>query len=160
MKLVLAIVLSLCVAATFAGECGPLQRFKVTHQWHEAFGTGHNRLEFGLKLWNAIFHDAPALRALFKRVNGDNTYSPEFEAHAQRVLGGLEMTISLLDDQPALAAQLAHLKAQHVERNVKPEYYETFRDELLQVLPDYLGTKLDFEAWTVCFNSFIAAIKS
>lgn len=160
MKLVVAIVLSVCVASTLGDTCTPLQRFKVTHQWHEAFGTGHHRLEFGLNLWNQIFHDAPALRAIFKRVNGDNVYSPEFEAHAQRVLGGLEMTISLLDDTDALNAQLAHLKAQHADRGVKAEYFDTFRDELLQVLPDYLGTKLDFQAWTECFNLIAAGIKS
>lgn len=159
MKLLAAIVLSTCVAYAL-GDCTPLQRFKVVHQWHEAFGTGHHRLEFGLNLWNHIFEVAPALRAVFARVNGNNVYSPEFEAHAQRVLGGLEMTISLLDDQAALDAQLAHLKSQHKDRGVKPEYYDTFRDELLQVLPDYLGTKLDFQAWTDCFNLIAAGIKS
>lgn len=157
---VLAVVLCVCVAQAFGSGCDPLQRFKVKHQWSEAFGTAHHRVEFALKLWNTIFHDAPELRGLFKRVNGDNTYSPEFEAHAQRVLGGLDMTISLLDDQPALDAQLAHLKGQHAERNVKADYYTAFNNELLSVLPDYLGTKLDFGAWSDCLKVITDGIKS
>jgi hemoglobin-like flavoprotein len=160
MKLVLAVVLCVCLAQAYAESCDALQRFKVKQQWGHAFGDAHERLEFGLKLWNSFFHDYPKLRELFKRVHGDNTYSPEFEAHSQRVLGGLDMTISLVDDPPALIAQLAHLKAQHAERNVKAEYYEAFRDELLQVLPDYLGTKLDYAAWMECMTLLISGIKS
>jgi hemoglobin-like flavoprotein len=159
MKLVLAVVLALCVVQAYA-DCSALARFKVKHQWAEAFGSGHGRVEFALKLWNSVFHDHPELRGLFKRVNGDNTYSPEFEAHAQRVLGGLDMTISLLDDQAALDAQLAHLKAQHAERNVKGDFYTAFIEELLGVLPDYLGTKLDFGAWTECMKVVTDGIKS
>lgn len=159
MKLVLAVVLCLCVVQAYA-DCSALARFKVKHQWSEAFGSGHQRVEFALKLWNSVFHDHPELRGLFKRVNGDNTYSSEFEAHAQRVLGGLEMTISLLDDQAALDAQLAHLKSQHAERNIKADYYTAFVDELLSVLPDYLGTKLDFGAWSECMKVVTDGIKS
>lgn len=151
-------LLSSCVVSTLA-DCGVLQRFKVKHQWNEAYGSGHHRLDFGLKLWNSIFHDNPQLRQLFKRVNGDNTYSAEFEAHSQRVLGGLNLVISTLDDQATLNAQLAHLKAQHTDRNVQPAFYEAFRDELLSVLPEYLGTKLDFAAWNDCINLVISSIQ-
>jgi len=158
MKVVLAVVLCMFVAEAY-GSCDALQRFKVKHQWAEAFGTAHHRLEFGLKLWNSIFKEAPEIRGLFKRVNGDNAYSPEFEAHSQRVLGGLEMTISLLDDQAALDAQIAHLKSQHAERNVKPEFYTAFINELLAVLPDYLGTKLDFQAWNECLAVIVGGIQ-
>lgn len=160
MKLLLAVVLCVCVAQAYGGECDALERFKVKHQWTEAFGSSHARIEFALKLWNTIFHDNPDLRGLFKRVNGDNTYSPEFEAHAQRVLGGLDMTISLLDDQAALDAQLAHLKSQHAERNVKADYYGVFNEELLSVLPDYLGSKLDYKAWKDCLTVITDNIKS
>ena len=52
MQLVLAVVLSMCVAYTAAAPgCDTLQRFKVKHQWSEAFGEGHQRLEFGVKLF-------------------------------------------------------------------------------------------------------------
>jgi len=161
MKLLLAVVLCVCVAQAYgdASECDALERFKVKNQWREAFGSNHERVEFALKLWNAIFKDNANLRGVFKRVNGDNTYSPEFEAHAQRVLGGLEMTISLLDDQSALDAQLAHLKSQHAERNLQAAYYTAFTDELLLVLPDYLGTVLDYKAWKDCLGLITDGMK-
>jgi len=158
MKVVLAIVLLGCAAYAHA-DCAGLEAFKVKHQWQEAFGEGHHRLEFGLKLWNNIFHDHPTARDLFKRVRGDNTYSPEFEAHAQRVLSGLDMTISLLDDPDAFKAQIAHLHGQHQERNIKPEYYDFFRAALLETLPEYLGTSLDFDAWTHCYDHIVSGIK-
>ena len=71
-----------------------------------------------------MFHDHPDARGLFQRVHGDDTYSPQFEAHAQRVLGGLDNCISLLDDPATLAAELGHLHAQHAERSIKAEYYD------------------------------------
>jgi len=71
-----------------------------------------------------MFHDHPEARSLFERVHGDNTYSPEFEAHSQRVLGGLDNCIALLDEPETLAAELEHLKGQHAERSIKPEYYD------------------------------------
>jgi len=57
-------------------------------------------------------------------VHGEDTYSPEFEAHAQRLLGGIDNCISLLDDPDTLAAELEHLKAQHADRGIKAEYYD------------------------------------
>lgn len=160
MKLFLAVVLCVCLAQALADECGPLQRFKIKHQWTEAFGGTHERIDFGLKLWNSIFHDHPDMRGVFTRVHGDNVYSPQFEAHIQRVLGGLDMTISLLDDQSALDAQLAHLKVQHAERDLKSEYYTEFTDHLLDVLPEYLGSKLDFGAWKSCMGLITSGMSS
>jgi len=71
-----------------------------------------------------MFHDHPEARQLFARVGGDNTYSPEFEAHSQRILGGLDNCISLLDEPPTLAAELEHLKAQHADRGIGADYYD------------------------------------
>jgi len=160
MKLVLAVVLSLCVAYAAADDCDVLQKFKLQHQWHEAFGTGHHRVEFGIKLFAKLFHDHPETRAVFGRVHGDNIYSSEFKAHAERVLGGLDMTIGLLDDQPALVAQLAHLNAQHKTRNVKADYYKFLGEELLELLPEYLGSKLDYKAWQDCYKKMVTGISS
>ncbi len=61
---------------------------------------------------------------MFKRVNGENIYSAEFEAHAMRVLGGLDITISMLDDQSVLQAELDHLNMQHVERKIPSEAFD------------------------------------
>jgi hemoglobin-like flavoprotein len=159
MKLVLAIVLLGYAVYTCSAECDILERYKIKHQWAEAFGTGHNRVTFGLHFWLKFFRDHPDSRALFKRVNSDNPYSHEFEAHSQRVLSGLEGTISLLDDDDAIAAHLVHLHGQHQERNIPPENFTHFRDTLLDILGDILGTSLDHEAWEHCIDHITAGIK-
>ena len=60
----------------------------------------------------------------YQRVRGDNTLSPEFRAHTARVMGGFDMTISFLDDPETLAAQLEHLKTQHINLDVDAVYYD------------------------------------
>jgi hemoglobin-like flavoprotein len=159
MKLIIAaVVLSMCVAYTTASGCDLLQRFKVKHQWSEAFGSGHHRIEFGVRVFRRLFKSHPETRTLFERVNGENIFSPAFEAHAERVLSGLDVTIGLLDDPAALAAQFAHLKEKHVPRNVKTEYYTYFGTELKEVLSFYLGTKFDYAAWSDCLTALFAKI--
>jgi hemoglobin-like flavoprotein len=159
MKVALVAIIFACAVVYCNADCSALERFKVKHQWQEAFGTGRHRIDFGIKFFNNIFKDYPGARDFFKRVRGDNVYSAEFEAHAERVLSGLDMSISLLDDEAALKAQLAHLKAQHQERKIEAKYFDIFRDELLRTLPFYLGSRLDWDAWTHCFDYLSAGIK-
>jgi len=160
MKLFLAVVSVVCLGFVAAEEnqCGALERFKIKHQWSEAFGEGHHRLEFGVKLFKNLFKDHPETRAFFTRVNGDNIYSPEFEAHALRLLAGLDISIGLLDDQEALQAQVAHLRYKHKDRNIQPELYKYITEEILDLLPNYLGTRLDFGAWSACLKGLIAGL--
>lgn len=158
MKLVLAVVLSVCVAYAAAEGCDLLQRFKVKHQWSEAFGHGHHRIEFGVKIFSRLFHDHPEARGLFTRVNGANVYSDEFKAHAERVLGGLAMTIGLLDDKDALAAQIAHLKDQHKERGVTAQHFAWLGEEIFDVIPEEIGTKFDYGAWSDCYKALVAGL--
>jgi len=160
MKLFLAVVSAVCFAFVAADDnaCGSLERFKIKHQWSEAFGEGHHRVEFGVKLFKNLFRDHPETKAYFSRVNGDNIYSPEFEAHALRLLAGIDISIGLLDDQEALAAQVAHLKYKHKDRNIKPEYYTYLGNEIVDLLPEYLGTRLDYAAWTNCVKRLIATL--
>ena len=66
----------------------------------------------------------PKARALFERVHGDDLHSHEFEAHMARVMGGLDMAISLLDEPEVLKSYLAHLNEQHVNRNIDNSYYD------------------------------------
>jgi len=161
MKLLLAVVFSIGLAfAAAEGDCDSLERFKVKHQWSEAFGEGHHRIEFGVKIFKGLFHDHPETRAYFTRVNGNNIHSPEFEAHSQRLLAGLDIAIGLLDDRPTLLAQLAHLKDKHKDRKIKPEYYSFLGDQILDVLPSYLGTRLDYGAWSACYKKLIASLTS
>jgi len=158
MKLVLAVVLSLCVSYA-AAECDVLSRFKVKHQWGEAFGVGHRRLEFAVKIFARLFKDHPETVALFSRVHSDNILSPEFEAHAERVVGGIDTCIGLLDDPAALTAHLAHLKGQHDGRNVKPEFYAFLSQEIISLLPEKLGTRVDIDAWKGCLSVITDGIK-
>jgi hemoglobin-like flavoprotein len=162
MKLFLAVVSAVCLTFVAAEEqaCGSLERFKIKHQWSEAFGEGHHRVEFGVKLFKNLFHDHPTTKEYFTRVNGDNIYSPEFEAHALRLLAGLDISIGLLDDQAALEAQVAHLRFKHKDRNIKPELYGYLADEILDILPNYLGTRLDYGAWKACLKGLIAGLSA
>jgi len=162
MKLLLAVVSAVCLAFVVAEEdkCGALERFKIKHQWSEAFGEGHERVDFGVKLFKNLFSRHPETKSYFTRVNGDNIYSPEFEAHALRLLAGLDISIGLLDDQASLEAQVAHLKYKHKDRNIKPEFYGYLSEELLDLLPSYLGTRLDYGAWRACLKGLTAGISS
>jgi len=139
-------------------KCGPLERIKVRRQWSQAFGEGNHRQEFANHLYSNIFKAYPKARDLVKKYRGDNIYSPEFQAFAQRTLNGLSMIIATSDDQPTLDALVADIKARNAERKVPAEYFEHFRDEFLETLPEYLHTHLDWDAWTVCLNELIAAL--
>nr|WKD64892.1 globin D1 [Lumbricus terrestris] len=158
MKVFLAVFL-LAFATYVSAECLVTESLKVKLQWASAFGHAHERVAFGLELWRDIIDDHPEIKAPFSRVRGDNIYSPEFGAHSQRVLSGLDITISMLDTPDMLAAQLAHLKVQHVERNLKPEFFDIFLKHLLHVLGDRLGTHFDFGAWHDCVDQIIDGIK-
>ena len=75
--------------------------------------------------FHSIFQAKPEARdKFFTRVRGDNIYSPEFRAHAARVMAGFDMTLSMLDDFLSLAAQLAHLNKQHIQLDVDAEYFD------------------------------------
>ena len=73
---------------------------------------------------DSVFALAPQARALFKRVGGDDIHSPAFKAHIARVNGGLDMAISLLDNESTLNAELSHLNGQHKERGIPSNYYD------------------------------------
>ena len=63
--------------------------------------------------------------ALFTRVEGHDLYSGVFQAHSMRVLGGLNMVISILDNKEGiLDACLMHLRAQHTARGIPKNYFQ------------------------------------
>jgi hemoglobin-like flavoprotein len=158
MKVFVAVFL-LAFAACVSADCSVTETLKVKSQWGKAFGQAHDRLAFGLDLWRDILREHPEIKEPFGRVRGDNIYSPEFGAHSQRVLSGLDITVSMLDTPDMLAAQLAHLKSQHVERNLKPEFFDIFLKHLLHILGQKLGTNFDFAAWHDCVDQIIDGIK-
>ena len=158
MKVLLLVVLLGFVATATA--CNKLQRLKVKQQWAEAFGRGDAREDFGVALWRGIFNQDPAARNLFKRVNGDDEESPEFLAHSQRVLGGLDMVIALLDMPGTDDAQLAHLKGQHATRNIPRGAFTTFKNALMASVGASLGRCFDRDAWSACYDLIADGIMS
>jgi len=152
MKTAVVLLLAAMVAYASAKECDKLTRLKIKGQWNRAYSSGEDREHFAEAVWRAIFAQAPEARNLFTRVGGDDTGSPKFHAHANRVFAGFDIAIKLLDQPDALKAQLDHLAQQHASRNIPDNYYDVFRSALLHVLPAQLGRCYDREAWIACFN--------
>jgi hemoglobin-like flavoprotein len=159
MKTAVLLFLSACVAVACCSECDSLARLKIKAQWSRAYSAGIDREHFAQALWRSLFAQAPEARNLFARVGGDDTKSPKFIAHAERVLAGLDIAINMLDQPEALKAELDHLHKQHVERHIPDKYFSVFRTALLHVLPAQLGRCYDKEAWKVCFDVIADAIK-
>ena len=72
---------------------------------------------------------APSSQALFERVNGDDDHSPQFIAHMHRVMSGLDESISLLNEEEPLKAQLDHLARQHDAMNIPTQYFHVSEEE-------------------------------
>ncbi len=71
-----------------------------------------------------LFAQAPESHKLFERVHCDDINSPMCISHMRRVLGGLDMCISLLDEPAILQAELDHLAEQHKMRGIPKNYFE------------------------------------
>merc|ERR1712080_234147 len=100
-KAVSVIVLMCLVAccAAQAQQCSTLQRLLVKKEWSNVFGTSLNREDFGGRIFKQLYKTKPDSFKFF-----------------ERVLGGLDICIALLDDPDTLAAQLNRLQAQHIDR--------------------------------------------
>lgn len=150
----LALIACLVAVATAAlkyAECGDMQRLKVKAQWHTAFGYSENRESLDEDLWVEIIAKNPEIvERYFGEVRGDNIYSPEFRAHAARVMAGFDMTISMIDDPTVFDAQIAHLNKQHVTLDVDAKYFDAFLEALLHVVQSRVGRCFDQDAWKVC----------
>ncbi|KAK2147814.1 hypothetical protein LSH36_532g00030 [Paralvinella palmiformis] len=153
MNTLIVVICTLVAVATASTECGPLQRLKVKQQWSVGFGTANHRIDIGTALWRSIFHQAPqAIDQLFKRVEGHDLYSGKFQAHSMRVLGGLNMVISVMDDDTLLHSILEHLRDQHKDRAIPRNYFKVFKAALMKVMPYSIGRCFDKEAWSSCFD--------
>jgi hemoglobin-like flavoprotein len=69
------------------------------------------------------------------------------------------MIIASSDDPAIVKVILDALKTSHKEKGIKPEYYEAFRDELLETLPEFVGRHFDYDAWHACLDTIINGIK-
>jgi hemoglobin-like flavoprotein len=158
-KMKTLIVLFAFVAATMAKECGTLAALKVKSEWGRAYSSGHDREAFAQAIWRATFAQAPDARDLFKRVHGDDTNHPAFIAHAERVLGGLDIAINTLDQQETLKAELDHLQKQHEGRKIPDSYFDAFKTAILHVVAAQLGRCWDRTAWDACIEHIEDGIK-
>ena len=66
----------------------------------------------------------PDAKPLFSEVNIDDVYGPVFEAHALRVVTGIDLCINSLHDTRLLEEITAHLAMQHKQRHtIKAEFF-------------------------------------
>jgi len=65
------------------------------------------------------------------------------------------MLIETEDDPEALAVLEDQVKKTLAAAGVKPEFYDAFRDEILDTLPEYLEIHLDWDAWHACLDNII-----
>jgi len=151
-------IFSVLVAIVFA-DCGVLEAQLVKQQWAKAMGHGEDREDFFVSIFNDLFADMPDARALFDRVRGDNTYSPEFRAHASRVFGGVDLCVGALDQEPRFVATLAHLKGQHVERKIPAEAWAAFKGVILNTIPKSVGLCFARDAWSSCLDRIVGGIQ-
>jgi len=152
------VVLMALVAVTIASECGPLQRLKVKQQWNVAYGVAHNRVDFGTAIWRGLFRQEEKARDLFDRVNGNDILSGEFIAHSERVLSGLTVALTTLDDDEISGCILAHLNEQHVKWNIPANYFQLMKNSLMKVIPASIGRCFDYEAWDACLDVVYAGL--
>jgi len=139
--------------------CSTLEAQLVKDQWAEVLGHGNAREDFITAVFAQFLDENPAAAALFDRVRGDNIYSPEFRAHALRVLGGIDLLVGALDQTPRFDASAAHLKGQHDSRGIAAEYWGAFVDVLLDVVPDRIGLCFAYDAWNSCLNRIVGGIQ-
>jgi len=151
-------VVFLAVLVAVNAQCDRLQQIKLKSQWAQAYSEGLSREDFGQAIWRAVFAKSPESRALFSRVRGDNTLSPEFQAHSMRVLGGLDMLFSLLDSPAVFDEAAAHLNTQHDEREIPGHYFATLGDAITATAHASIGYCFDEDAWSNCFQKVVSGI--
>nr|QQO51916.1 extracellular globin Egb_A1a [Platynereis dumerilii] len=137
-------------SASLADDCTQLDMIKVKHQWAEVYGVESNRQEFGLAVFKRFFVIHPD-RSLFVNVHGDNVYSPEFQAHVARVLAGVDILISSMDQEAIFKAAQKHYADFHKSKFGEVPLVE-FGTAMRDVLPKYVGLRnYDNDSWSRCY---------
>ena len=155
----LGCLVACALAETEGHKCGPLAKIKIRRQWDKAYGEGSHRLDFAIHFWNHLFKDYPKARETFKNFRSDNIYSAEFQAASARLLGAFSMFIETTDDPEALKVLIQKVKTDHAEKGIDGALYDAIQEELLNTLPEYLGSRFDYDAWNDCLHDLIAALK-
>jgi hemoglobin-like flavoprotein len=156
---ILVVLFAVVAVALAKKECGVLEGLKVKSEWGRAYSSGHDREAFAQAIWRATFAQVPESRDIFKRVHGDDTSHPAFIAHAERVLGGLDIAINTLDQPATLKEELDHLQVQHEGRKIPDNYFDAFKTAILHVVAAQLGRCYDREAWDACISYIEDGIK-
>nr|QQO51917.1 extracellular globin Egb_A1b [Platynereis dumerilii] len=154
MKGLLVFLVLASVSASLASECSSLDKIKVKNQWARIHGSPSNRKAFGTAVFKRFFEDHPD-RSLFANVNGNDIYSADFQAHVQRVFGGLDILIVSLDQDDLFTAAKSHYSEFHKKLGDVPfaEFGVAFLDTLSDFLPlrDY-----NQDPWSRCYNYIIS----
>lgn len=159
MKLNVLIGIQLTLLAYTGADCDVLERFKVKLQWRKAIGVKTQRLTLMMRASDRFFRENEETVPLFRRVQGDNVYSPKFLGHVSRVVAIFNTIVCSLDDQPTLDVTVSRLRDQHTKRGIQPHYFDKFGASLFAVLEDQLGSHFDLSAWRDCFGPIIEALK-
>ncbi|KAI0225719.1 hypothetical protein LSAT2_023513 [Lamellibrachia satsuma] len=159
----------ICGAAATLGSqrCSREDANVTIAQWSQAFGIGGNGdvtriTKGGTLFFFKLTQDIPATKPLFANVNIDNFNSPEFGAHALRVLVGFDLCVNALQDIPVLEALTSHLSRQHVARvGVKAAYFDRISHSFRESMP-LLVDNFNVDAWDNCaapiFDAIAAAL--
>jgi hypothetical protein len=160
MKVLVAILLSACVAMTMASDCDDLTVIKVRSQWYRAYSHGHSREHFAEAVWRTFFNLEPEARKALEAKGSDDTSSGAFRAYALNSLAHLELAVTFLDKPEPLAVVLNFLHKQHVDRHAPDSFVTSFIKALGHVVPAQLGRCWDKEAWKACFKIIGDGIKN
>jgi len=147
------------LAEHHGAHCDALTILKVKSQWSRAYSHGHSREHFAEAVWRTVFNLNPAIKERLHARGADDTSSGKFRAFALRTLAGVEMSVTFLDDNEALKAELDHLHKQQVEKHIPDDVVDTFIKALGHVVPAQLGRCWDKEAWKACFHIISEGIK-
>jgi hypothetical protein len=143
--------------------CSAEDRNIVQEQWQSLWkDTESSRVKmgFGRNLLLKLAELNPAVKGLFANVDIDNPTGGKFNAHAMRILNGIDMAINLLKDPEGLDAALDHLADQHAAREgVTRAQFKSMgailSDALPRVLDDYNSL-----SWKSCFKLILTQIAS
>ena len=103
--------------------------------------------DFGMRFYTNLFHTAPSLKDLFKRV--------DIVHQASALTKALEGAVQMIDNPAELADSLAALGQRHHSYGVLPVHYDLVGRALINTLKETPGTKFSDEAesaWKSLFS--------
>nr|ALO75589.1 hemoglobin subunit B1 [Sclerolinum brattstromi] len=156
--LLIACGLSACAAYCSYGDADI-----VVEQWQHVSSpdaAAQTKLACGQAVFHRLFELAPGATALFGRVNVADFNSPEFSGHIMRVMGGLDILMNYMHDEPALESMLAHLATQHaVREGVTTAGFDVMATVLMESMPQVVEG-FNTDAWRNCLIPILDGISA